>query len=96
MCVCGWEAQVSVHLRARVQLIKMGWCQCTISFGWTVHLAPHKPFQYEGRFQANLTQHQDEEKDCEVRPNLPWLKRAREKQSHPSPRRWMPWISIMN
>ena len=36
---CGAEtrcnAQVSVRLRARMQLLKMGQCQCTDPFGWT-------------------------------------------------------------
>ena len=51
-CTC-----MSVHTRTRMQLIKMGQCQCTDPFGWTDQPAKNPtPFASESRFQASPEQ----------------------------------------
>ena len=74
------HAHVRSCLSARAKK-KWGQCQCTDPFGWTDQ--PEKPYacslrrQVPGRPpEANLTQPQVEEKDCEARPpHLPLLRR---------------------
>ena len=46
--------RVSGQSRARMQLIKLGQCQCTDPFGWTDQPAKNPtPFPSESRFQAS-------------------------------------------
>ena len=74
--------RVSHHSSARVQLIKMGQCQCTDPFGWTDQ-PDNRPYALpsECRFEASPgatthTQFQVEEKDCEARrPHSPLLRK---------------------
>ena len=68
MCVVVCCTRLSGHSSARVQLIKMGQCQCTDPFGWT-----DQPGVPECK---TLTQPQVEEKDCEARrPHPPLLRK---------------------
>ena len=92
-CVCGgggggggadrvYDTHVCPCAPTRVQLIELGWCQCTSPFGWTDQPENSPtPVPSEGRFQAspkqNLTQPQVEEKNCEARPPHPPLLRRK-------------------